>query len=616
MTSPATVLDALFSAPGTARLTIDAGVHGRRVEMSHGELLDLGIQTAHCFAAWGVAPKDRVVFLLPTGIPLLRSILGCWLCGAIPVILPEAIETYRSDLGVERLRKILQKLSPRLVLNSARSQDSIDWAGEFPNTRMATCEQVTRDSPADHREPPYRPQGNDIALLQFSSGSTGAPKGCIIRHAQMVHNHTGLAHRGQVTSQGSDRTLIWAPLNHDMGFNATFSALLWGIDLVLIPTEAFKRSPYLWLQRISETRATFSAAPPSAYRALCRLASSRHLTAIDLSDWRYAVVGAEPVYPEHLAEFHAAYTHHGLGQQVLRPTYGMAETVIATTMLPPDEPAIRLYLDRDRLSTTGEVALVAPNHPRVLGLMACGYPLDGMDLRLVDGAGEGLGEDYQGHIQVCGPSVTEGYWGEPPRDPADWLDTGDLGFLHQGQIVISGRDKDIVIRGGRNHAANDLERVLEQAEPRRIKRAAVFSVLTGGLRGEEIVAAVEAKCPQCSPEDFLELESSLREAVIVQTDVYVDHLCFVPPGALPRTTSGKLQHHLARERYLAGTLPLGDSAPEEVASGTTLYLIALIRQLARAGQIAEGISHQPLNARTPLGQLGLDPGNARNLLLA
>ncbi|CAK0775429.1 hypothetical protein CCP4SC76_6040001 [Gammaproteobacteria bacterium] len=232
----------------------------------------------------------------------------------------------------------------------------------------------------------------------------------------------------------------------------------------------------------------------------------------------------------------------------------MAETVIVTAMLPPNEPAIRLYLNRDRLSTAGEVVLVEPDHPRALGLMACGYPLDEMEMRIVDGTGQVLCEDRQGHIQVRGPSVIEGYWGEAPRNPDEWLDTGDLGFLHRGQVVISGRAKDIIIRNGRNHAANDIEWAIEQALPEQVKRAAVFSVLTGGARGEEIVAVIEVKCPKCSTEDLLRLEGSIREGVMAQADVQVDQIQFVPSGTIPRTTSGKIQRGVARERYLADSL--------------------------------------------------------------
>ncbi|CAK0744660.1 putative AMP-binding protein [Gammaproteobacteria bacterium] len=558
-----TVINSILAAPSKARITIDAGLHGPRVEMSHSELLALGIQTAHRFADWGVTLGDRVVFLLPTGIPLLRAVFGCWLSGGIPVVLPEAIGTGRSDLGVERLRGILHRLEPRLVLTSTRSQDRIDWASEFPNTRLTVCEQVMSCPLIDNRELPYRPKDKDIALMQFSSGSTGHPKGCIIRHAQMAHNLAGIAARARIDAQGPDRMLSWAPLNHDMGFNAVVLALFLGIDLILIPTEGFARSPYIWLQRISETRATLSPAPPSAYRILSRLASSRHLVAIDLSSWRCAWMGAEPVYPEHMSEFAEAYAGRGLGEIALRSNYGMAETVIVTTMLPPDEPATRLHIDRDRLSAAGEVVLVAPDHPRALGLMACGYPLDEMGMRIVDNSGQVLGEDRQGHIQVRGPSVIEGYWGEPPRDPDDWLDTGDLGFLHRGQVVISGRAKDIIIRGGRNHAANDLEWVIEQADLQRIKRSAVFSVMIGGGRGEEVVAVVELKCHKCSEDDLLRMRGVLRESVLNQADVHMDHFEFVPPGTLPRTTSGKIQRNLTRERYLAGTLlTQADKAPD------------------------------------------------------
>ncbi|CAK0782375.1 hypothetical protein CCP4SC76_960006 [Gammaproteobacteria bacterium] len=334
-----TVINSLLANPGTARLTIDAGLHGPRVEMSHGELLALGIQTAHRFASWGVTPGDRVVFLLPTGVPLLRAVLGCWLSGGIPVILPEAIGTGRSDLGVERLRGILRKLSPHMVLTSIRSQDRIDWATEFPGTRLHVCEQVMSCPGNGPSEPPYRPRGDEIALLQFSSGSTGEPKGCIIRHAQMIHNLTGWASRAQIAAHGPDRMLSWAPLNHNMGLNAVLLALFLDIDLVLIPTEGFIRSPHIWLQRISETRATLSPAPPSAYRILSRLASSRRLESIDLSSWRYAWLGSEPVYPEHLREFAEAFAGRGLRGQALCPSYGMAETVLVTSLLPPSEPA-------------------------------------------------------------------------------------------------------------------------------------------------------------------------------------------------------------------------------------------------------------------------------------
>ncbi|CAK0752397.1 putative Long-chain-fatty-acid--CoA ligase [Gammaproteobacteria bacterium] len=549
-----TILDALFTAPGTARITIDAGDHGPRIEMSHAELLALGIQTAHRLVSWGVTPGDRVVLLLSTGLPLLRGVLGAWLCGGIPVILPEAIGASRSDLHLKRLRGILCRLSPRLVVIPARLQDCLDWTNEFPEIRLILRRQIVAPSGETPREPPYRPSGDEIALLQFSSGSTGEPKCVIIRHAQMVHNLIGWATRAQITANGPDRMLSWAPLHHDMGVNSVILTLFLGIDLVLIPTESFSRSPHIWLQRLSETHATLCTGTPSAYRILCRLAPSRHLASIDLSSWRDVSMGAEPVYPEHLNDFIRAYANRGLHEQALRPGYGMAETVLVTTMLPPEESALRLYVDRDRLSADGEVVIVAPDHPRALGLMACGYPLDEMELRIVDSQGKMLAENYQGHIQVRGPSVTEGYWGEQPRASEDWLDTGDLGFLHRGQVVISGRAKDLIIRGGRNFAAHDLEWAINEAEPAWIKRSAVFSVLTGNVRGEKIVAVVELKCPKCSPEELLELEVSIRDNVAQQTDVQLDHVEIVPPGTIPRTTSGKIQRGLTRERFLVGTL--------------------------------------------------------------
>ena len=542
-------IDRLAESHGRAHITIDAGVHGSRVQISHAELLDYGMRAATRLTEAGCEPGDRIAIALPTSLPLLASIVGCWCAGFIPVILPTAVG--KGESGAALQRNILRTIKAGAVVGTGIPGEAIADVDREGVTFLAGGDLIRVSGPVCNTL--HRAHPNDISLLQFSSGSTGTPRACVIRHGQMANNLLAIMDRarGKNFTAVDERLLSWTPLNHDMGFNTLPLSLLAGIDLVLLPTESFSRAPHLWLQRISETRATMSPAPPFAYRLLTQIQHARQLRDIDLSGWRCAWMGAEPVYPDHVENFISAFSDRGLDSTAMRPNYGLAETVIVSTMLPPNEEVSIIPLDKECLLRTGVVRKTT-GAEAALSLVGCGYPLDGVEIAIADHVGSLHGEDQHGRILVRGHGVIDRYWNETTcLDQNGWLDTGDIGFFHKRQIFISGRSKDINIRGGKNYAANDIEWVIETYGAEFIKRSAVFSVLYGTRKGEEVVAVVEVKRRYDDTSGF---ERALRETVSSNLGLSIDKVVTVPPGTIPRTTSGKIQRGAARDIYLSGLL--------------------------------------------------------------
>ncbi|CAK0764055.1 putative AMP-binding protein [Azospirillaceae bacterium] len=554
-----TVIDAMAVSDGRARIVIDAGLHGNRVEIRHADLFELGLRVASRLIEVGCEPGDRVAVALPTSLSLLAAIVGIWQAGVIPVVLPK---TGGKGEGIATLqRNILKVAKPRVVIAEDQFGEVLVQASHEVGVSILLGSDLIK-SPGRQSLLPQTPCATDISLLQFSSGSTGFPRGCVVRHGQMARNMLSIMKRARegLNTYSDDRMLSWAPFNHDMGFNAFSFALMFGLDLVLIPTESFSRSPYLWLSRISETQATLSPAPSFAYRLLMNIQHARQLSSIDLSVWRYAWMGAEPVYPDHIRGFFSAFSGRGLAPTTLRPNYGLAETVVVASMLPAMSDVSIIDVDKDSLLRNGDVQAPRDGQGGGLSLVGCGYPVDGVEIAITDQDGRSIGEDRQGAIFVRGSCVIENYWNEPScLREGGWLDTGDVGFLHQGQIYISSRAKDVIIRSGKNYAANDIERLIEncgaEREQRIIKRVAVFSVLYGASQkkenGEEIVAVVESKSGRG---DVFSLERAIRDHVFLDMGLSIDRIVIVPPGSIPLTTSGKVQRNVVREMYLSDRL--------------------------------------------------------------
>jgi fatty-acyl-CoA synthase len=474
---------------------------------------------AEALRARGIGRGDRVALWLTAGAEQVSAILGCWMVGAAFCVLPSYAGRANSDRARTRVEEVMSVLSPRLLVQGEQNS--------LPDSVTQRIETLTFGSLKDVPLPggdigfgfPSR-DPDDLAFIQFTSGSTGGPaKGAEVRFGQLQSNLDALAARIRMSS--ADRMVSWAPLYHDMGLMAVLIALRHGADLVLMETEHFVRRPTSWLEAISTYKGTITTAPPTALKLL----THRRASDVDLSSLRYAWIGGETVFPVVLQGFSDCYASAGLKEFVLQPTYGMAETVVGVSCGDPGAP----WLLRHEM-------------------VSCGRPLEGMEVRVVDEDGHPLREGDTGHVHVRGHSVISGYLGLPPFEAGGWYDTGDVGFLQEGHLFVSGRVKDVLKRGGESWPSHLVESVAEDALDLRTGRAAAFASFRTDLAKEEIVILVEAR-------DWSgDQARSVASAVVAELGLQVDVVRAVTGGRLPRTSSGKLMRQMIAVQYREGKL--------------------------------------------------------------
>jgi acyl-CoA synthetase (AMP-forming)/AMP-acid ligase II len=339
----------------------------------------------------------------------------------------------------------------------------------------------------------------------------------------------------------------WLPLNHDMGLSAVTLALWGSIDIVLIPTSTYARQPLVWLDCLSRYRATLSPAPASAYALMARFARLLARRELDLRAWRYGWAGAEPVFDHHLRAFESLMAPFGLACNVVQPAYGMAETVVATSLNAPGRPYRVIRVDRRSLESNGLVLDCPEDNAEAFVFASNGKPVDGLEIRVTDEAGVPLPERQVGRLQVRGSSALRGYFGlvDGVICGEGWYDTGDIGFLVDGEVYISGRAKDLITRAGLNISPYHVEQVIERELALRPGSAAVFSVLDLRLAQERVYALI---IDRNDVEDQGKRQRVAR-AVVDETGLQLDVIEFVGSAELPKTTSGKIQRNVLRRTY-------------------------------------------------------------------
>ena len=300
--SEETILHTILQG-GQREIVIYPGDHGPERRLTLDELISLGLAAARLFQGMGVEPGDRVMLLVPTGVPLLQAMLGAWFCGAAFAIAPASTGESRSTMTVDQLRKKVEVTRPRLIVTSGKAAAALSWSEEFPGVSVIG-DDVLANLAGDDAYTPIRPAPSDLAYLQFTSGSTGKgyAKAVIVTHAALTNNLAGIAEAAQITSD--DCIVSWAPAYHDMGLvGGILQGLVNKIRCVFIPVETFSGKPWGWLEAISEFRATLSPSPTFSYILLSKLGKSSRLSKIDLSSWRYAWMGAEPIFPDVIRSF-------------------------------------------------------------------------------------------------------------------------------------------------------------------------------------------------------------------------------------------------------------------------------------------------------------------------
>ncbi|HSO07381.1 MAG TPA: AMP-binding protein [Pelomicrobium sp.] len=518
-------------------------------DLTYAALAEGARAVAATLAERGLEPGQTVAIMLPTGKDYFFSFLGILLAGGVPVPIYPPLRLSHLEDHMQRHVGILTNAQVAMLITVPEAKT----VALLLTSRVVTLAAVL--TPADFkpgRDFYLRPRvaTDDIAFLQYTSGSTGAPKGVILTHANLLANIRAMGRAVRATPD--DVFVSWLPLYHDMGLiGAWMGALYFGFPTAIMSPLAFLSRPHRWLWAIHRHRGTLSAAPNFAYELAVRKIDERDIEGVDLSSWRYAFNGAEPVSPDTLAAFRDRFRRYGLKPAAIAPVFGLAECSVGLAFPPPGrEPAID-RVKREPFMKSGRAEPAGENEREALRFVGCGLPIEGHEIRVVDAAGRELGDREQGRLHFKGPSATRGYYRNPEATKkllaGDWLDTGDYAYLVGGEIYLTGRAKDVIIRGGRNIYPYDLEQAVGDIEGVRKGCVAVFGAKEEGSGNERIIVLAETR--ETDAERRSALERRIAEAATAVIGMPVDEIVLAPPHTVLKTSSGKIRRAASREFY-------------------------------------------------------------------
>lgn len=552
------------ASSGAVLTFVDAQEHESR--FTWAQLCNRARRVAGALADLGVAEGDRVAIVLPTSVDFCDAFFGAILAGAVPVPLYPPVRLGRLDEYHRATARMVEGVGAEIVLTDARVGLMLGEVAARAKPKlgvMRVSELRERGSELERSR-----RADDLALIQFSSGSTVDPKPVALTHGNLLSQCAVLKALFPEVEGVAQCGVSWLPLYHDMGLiGALLQAPYYPGPLVLLPPEAFLLRPALWLRAISRCRATISPAPNFAYGLCLKRISDVDMTGLDLSSWAYALNGAEPVSLELMRRFAERFSRCGFRAESLMPVYGLSEAALAVSFSPRRAPPREMNVDAQRLGESGRV------QPGPRALASVGSPIPGVDLEIRDEQGVVLGELRQGRIWVRGPSVMHGYFqneAATSRALSDgWLDTGDLGFVSEGELFISGRSKDLVIIRGANHAPQEFEDCLVEVDGLRAGCAVAVGHVPDGQTEEQLVLLAEWS-DRPSPARLDALLETIRERVLSGTGIRPHEVRLLAPGTLPRTSSGKLRRGEALRRYVAGEL----EPPQKVTAVTIAGAVA------------------------------------------
>ena len=541
--------------------------------ITYGEIYDRARRIAQSLCAVGIEAGDRVALLLPTGRDFLESFLGILECGAVAVPLYPAAHPSQISEHIKRQAILLTNCQAKLVMTddrivvlAAAMRIRIEILTLSKLLSLGRVEFVASSNP------------QALAMLQYTSGSTAQPKGVMLSHANLLANIRAFGQALNVTS--SDRCVSWLPLYHDMGLiGAWLGSLYFGVKLHLMSPLDFLARPVRWLRAISETRATISAAPNFAYHLCARSISQAACSGLDLSSWRAALNGAEPVTANVLNNFVDRFAPIGFRSDALLPVYGMAENSLALTIPAPGSGVTRV-----RVAIAAGMVNDDINGSEFVG---CGSVLSEHEIRIINNDGGVVGQNHEGEIQFRGPSATAGYYNNPQATAAlfdsDWLRSGDRGFVRDGALFVTGRIKDIIIRAGRNIYPHLIEQIVSGVAGVRQDGVAAFAVSDPASASERLVLVAETRIKEQSRRQ--ELEASIRAAVLAQDGATLDQIILTRPGSVLKTSSGKVRRSAMRQLYESGA-SFGRKSVVQSRAAISFNLLTA-KALAYSGQSAQ-----------------------------
>ena len=565
-----TVNAALARAAASAHglVFVDEREHEQTIPWS--EVRARAQRMAGALAERGIRPGDRVAMVLPTGPDFMDAFFGTLLAGAVPVPLYPPVRLGRMDEYTRGTARMLEVVGARLLLSDSRIRLLLGGAVELARPPLG-CRTVAalRDGAVAHE---VTVASDALGLIQFSSGSTVAPKPVALTHRALMSQVAALSHLLLVPPGAPPTGVTWLPLYHDMGLiGCLLEAMYYPGNLVLLPPELFLARPALWLRALSRHRGMVSPAPNFAYGLCLKRIRDDDLAGIDLGHWRYALNGAEPIAAVVQERFAARFARVGFRAESLMPVYGLSECALAATFTSADGVKRQLSVDANTLAATGRVS------PGARRIVSVGTPIPGAVIDVRDDQGASAVDGQVGRVWIRAPFVMQGYFAQPEASAEvlrdGWLDTGDLGLLDGGELFITGRAKDVVIIRGANHAPQTFEDCLESVEGVRKGCAVALGFAPPGGENEALLVLAER-----ADEMPADVETRIVAAITAHTNIVPHTVVLLAPGTLPRTSSGKLRRGEALRRYLSGELtPAAPVTPLRVGAHLARSLAAFAR---------------------------------------
>jgi len=555
---------------------------GAERTVTYAELDTAARAVAAGLAERGLEPGGAVAIMLPTSVDYFFSFFGILAAGGIPVpIYPPARASQIED-HLRRHAGILSNALTAMLITVPQAKPLALLLKPRVDTLkdVVTPQELMRAHGAATAQ---RARPQDIALLQYTSGSTGNPKGVIVTHANLLTNIRAMARALKVTP--ADVFVSWLPLYHDMGLiGAWLGSLTYGFKYPVMSPLTFLAHPERWLRAVHRHGGTLSGGPNFCYELCLRRIRDEDIAGLDLASWRFAFNGAEPVSPETIAAFSKRFARWGFKPEAMAPVYGLAEATLGVSFPPPARGPVLDRVDREQFTRGGRAVPVPAEHADALTFVACGVPIPDHQVRVVDETGRELPERAEGHLQFSGPSVTSGYYRNPEATRnllhGGWMNTDDYGYVAAGDIYITGRIKDTIIRAGRNIHPYELEEAVGGIEGIRKGCVAVFGGRDERSGTERVVVLAETRETDAAKRDAL--RTRINDLAVALIGTPADDIMLAPPGTVLKTSSGKIRRAASREVYERGGAPAPRAVWLQVVRLTWSAALPQARRMLRA----------------------------------
>ena len=525
-----------------------------RHSLTYSDLSDMAQAVAAGLRSLGLEPGQTVGIMLPTSLNFFSAYFGVLYAAGVPVPM---YPPFRKDQIEDHLRRQAG------ILNNAGARILISFPEAKNISRILKFEVPALKYVVDVEELIHKVAGKakiesnseDTALIQYTSGSTGNPKGVVLSHANLLANIRAMGNF--IGASSCDVFVSWLPLYHDMGLiGAWLGSLYYGARIVIMSPLSFIARPINWLEAISQYGGTLSGAPNFAYEICASKIDDKELKDLDLSTWRFAFNGAEPVSADTLSRFTQRFSPYGFSENALAPVYGLAENSVGLAFSPPKRKPVVEFIERKALQREQNAFPVEGNKEDAIEVVSCGPPLPGHEIRIVDPYGHEVRERTEGQVQFRGPSATRGYYNNRKASKAllknGWLDTGDFGYIARGELFVTGRVKDLILRSGRNLHPEELESAVSTISGVRKGCVVVFGIEDPRTGTEKLIVAAETRLNNKS--ERAELRDCINRVIARYAEGPPDEVFLLQPRSLLKTPSGKIRRTACKQLYQQGTL--------------------------------------------------------------